>query len=71
VSVPLGRYTKLVLTALWGQFIAGRTVAPLLPDRRPEQRRLDERGGSQWLRCAAILTSAFARLPGGTCSSSR
>jgi drug/metabolite transporter (DMT)-like permease len=34
VSAPLGLYAKLVLmTALWGgQFIAGRTLAPLLPD---------------------------------------
>ena len=34
MSAPLGLYAKLVLmTALWGgQFIAGRTLAPLLPD---------------------------------------
>jgi drug/metabolite transporter (DMT)-like permease len=34
VSAPPGLYVKLVLmTALWGgQFIAGRTLAPLLPD---------------------------------------
>jgi len=34
VSAPLGLYAKLVLMAvLWGgQFIAGRTLAPLLPD---------------------------------------
>ena len=55
MSAPLGLYTKLVLmTALWGgQFIAGRTLAPLLPDFT---------AGTMRFLAATVVLVALARL---------